>query len=291
MNILIIADKRIDELLPLTGDVASGLLPIAGKLLAEYVLEWICSSRQAKEVKWICGKYTNDYQKALGDGERWGIKMAFEKDLPKTDQACLIVRADSLIDIDINDFIRLTEQCPDCPCCGITGDIAGIYYVPSYIFALEVKNSNLALHWKYFKFEKRNSIKVTTAYDFQKVNMLIIEDQLTYFAVDPFQRGNAIVCGPRAKFSPSIVKSGNVFIGARSQVNDGASILGNTVIGNDVIIERHAVLKNSIVFPYTYVGEWVELNNVIVNGNMLYRLDNSVLLKVDEPFLLRKLAA
>ena len=104
---------------------------------------------------------------------------------------------------------------------------------------------------------------MTTAFDFQKANMLIIEDQFTHYAIDPFQRGYAIVHGARAKFSPSVVKSANVFIGARSQFNDEVSISGNTVVGNDAIIESHAVLNNSIVFPYTYVGEWVGLNNVI----------------------------
>jgi hypothetical protein len=61
------------------------------------------------------------------------------------------------------------------------------------------------------------------------------------------------------------------------------------VIGDNVVVDRAATIRDSVILPQTYVGELVEVGNAIVSGNHLLRVDTGAALKISEAFLLGNL--
>jgi hypothetical protein len=68
---------------------------------------------------------------------------------------------------------------------------------------------------------------------------------------------------PTSRLIPPLYLSKNV------KVKDGAVLGPNAVVGQGVFIDKGARLTDCAVLPYSYVGEDVELNQVVVRGNDL----------------------
>lgn len=86
--------------------------------------------------------------------------------------------------------------------------------------------------------------------------------------------------------APSAKIAAPVFIGENSQISDKAEIGPNTSIGSDCIVDSSSKISNSSIFPGTYVGEYLNIDNSIVNQSMLLNLDINGQIFLDEKFLL-----
>ncbi len=77
-----------------------------------------------------------------------------------------------------------------------------------------------------------------------------------------------------------------VYIGEDCRVESGVSLGPNVVVGARSIIDARTVAENTVVFPGTYVGEALELQDVIVDRNCLVnvRLDSGA--TVTDSFIL-----
>lgn len=64
---------------------------------------------------------------------------------------------------------------------------------------------------------------------------------------------------------------------------DASVVINNTaVIGDHCLVGANSILNNCVILPNTYVGEGLELNNVIVSKNLLINLDNGGHIEVDD---------
>ena len=61
------------------------------------------------------------------------------------------------------------------------------------------------------------------------------------------------------------------------------------VLCDDVVVDRRASLRATVVLPHTYVGELVELENAVVWTNDLVRIDTGAVATVSDRFLLADL--
>jgi hypothetical protein len=95
--------------------------------------------------------------------------------------------------------------------------------------------------------------------------------------------------GLRSRVSPRSLRQGIAFVGVHCRIEPSAEFYGEVVIANDVIVDQHAILRDSVVLPETYVGELLEVQNAIVWGNQLIRVDTGAVLPVVETFLLADL--
>lgn len=95
--------------------------------------------------------------------------------------------------------------------------------------------------------------------------------------------------GRRARLPSQAIDSGPVLVGCGSRVHRTARLGPDVVLGCDTLIDRHAILRRTIVLPGTYVGEGVELENAIVWGRRLIRVDRRVSLEVPDEALLADL--
>jgi hypothetical protein len=77
-----------------------------------------------------------------------------------------------------------------------------------------------------------------------------------------------------------ILKQGVAYVGAHSRIHPEAELLGEVVIGDAVVVDRAATIRDSVILPHTYVGELVEVRNAIVSGNDLIRVDTGARLRI-----------
>lgn len=67
---------------------------------------------------------------------------------------------------------------------------------------------------------------------------------------------------PTAEIHPGAKIGPNVTIGAHARIGDGARII-NTIILEDVVIQPHAVVINSIIGWTTVIGSWARIEGIV----------------------------
>ena len=92
-----------------------------------------------------------------------------------------------------------------------------------------------------------------------------------------------------ASIDPKAVLMGPVFIGELAEVGPGVRIGPNTVIGAGSVVGAGSTLSNCLLSPNSYVGDTLELENVLVAGNRLLNLDLATVLRVPDRDLLAPL--
>jgi len=85
---------------------------------------------------------------------------------------------------------------------------------------------------------------------------------------------------PTAVFKPP------VYINEDCRIGKGARLGPDVVIGKDCVIDSGCTVTDSVVFPGSYVGEGLELANVIVDKNRLINVRYGAAVSISESFIL-----
>jgi NDP-sugar pyrophosphorylase family protein len=80
-----------------------------------------------------------------------------------------------------------------------------------------------------------------------------------------------------------------VYIGENSHIGKGAVIGPNTIVGSNCVIGENSIVTESLVFPWSYVGEALELVNVIVEKNCLINAKIGAEIIVEDDFIIGSL--
>jgi NDP-sugar pyrophosphorylase family protein len=78
---------------------------------------------------------------------------------------------------------------------------------------------------------------------------------------------------PSARIAKSASIGGDVRIGERTALEDGVRVVGPTVIGDDVVVERDALLERSIVWDRARIGAGAHLIDAIVGADYAVAAD------------------
>jgi hypothetical protein len=92
--------------------------------------------------------------------------------------------------------------------------------------------------------------------------------------------------GRLSRFRTSSLNGGRVMIGDKVNIDPSAQLAGPLIIGHNSYIDRNAQLSNCLIMPGTYVGEGLALENAIVMGHHLLRIDRDSHIPVADPLLL-----
>lgn len=80
-----------------------------------------------------------------------------------------------------------------------------------------------------------------------------------------------------------------LYVGENCRIGREASLGPYASVGRDCMLDQHATVRESIIFPESYVGENLELDRVVVDRNCLVNLRLGSELMVSEAFLLGSL--
>lgn len=313
MRALVFADRLGLELDPLTERLAVPLLPVAGKELLLYTIEELVDAGIRDLVVVASAHGEQSGASALGDGQRWGATIRYVLSrgeeqpsavwsrLSLTDaEAVLALRGDVLRSPITKAFLHEATSKPGTfawcdpgndprgslillrPGCPDPGDLVdSLRWVQPR--SLPTEGHCLVVD------AGVNCLESLAA--FHRANLDLLAGRLPGLRVAGRSVALGLVAGRRASVAPKSLRQGVAYVGANSRVHADAELLGEVVIGEDVVIDRAATIRDSVIFPRTYVGELVEISNAIVANNYLMRVDTGALLKISEAFLLGSLGA
>jgi NDP-sugar pyrophosphorylase family protein/lipopolysaccharide/colanic/teichoic acid biosynthesis glycosyltransferase len=311
MRALVIVDRLGAELAPLTEKLPVACLPIAGKELAVYTIEELIGAgiRDLTLVASAQGEQRS--VSTLGDGQRWGARIRhvlsrgeesaaslwsrFER---SEGEAIVVLRGDVLRSPAASAFLDEAQS--------RTGDlICGTFAADPRGGLLLVRpgcpdpNEHLdRLSWSAPSpaAPDKDCIPCAGALNclqdlpaFHQANRDLIAGRLEGLEVAGRSVALGLTAGRGANVSAKSLKQGMAYVGAHSRVHSEAELLGEVVIGDAVVVDRAATIRDSVILPHTYVGELVEVRNAIVSGNDLMRVDTGARLSISEAFLLGKL--
>ena len=90
---------------------------------------------------------------------------------------------------------------------------------------------------------------------------------------------------PTAQLTPP------VYIGENSQVGRGVQLGPVAVVGKDCVLDSRCMLTNTVVYAGSYVGEALELQDVIVDKNRLINVRFGVEVPIADDFLLGSMSS
>ena len=306
MEVILLANRKGQELLPLTDTTCVALLTVAGKMVIEHTLEALVEAN-LRQAHIILSSYAEQVKDVLGNGERWGMRLTYSTSRAEdsvTQQLSslqqppaspfLILRADIIRSGQINDFLAHAEKLR-VPCVQALfgGDNAYM------MLCKNIKHNDLScldeLHpaQKYLA-DSTVSLNgvVATLYslaDYHRANLDAAAGRIPKLLIPGHQIALGLTKGRNTQAHPQNLKQGNALIGSNCHLQPSVELTGDVVIADNVIIDHQVSIESSVILPHTYIGELVELRNAIVRGNDLIRVDNGSILKISDSFLLADL--
>jgi NDP-sugar pyrophosphorylase family protein len=311
MRALVFVDRLGAELAPLTQKLAVGLLPVAGKELVVYSIEELVEAGVRDLVLVASAQGEQRSVSTLGDGQRWGARIRYVPSRgeeppsgvwPRLSlgerEAVLVLRGDVLRGPAISAFLDQTQgSSGDLVCGTVAADPRGdLVLVRPGCPAPGDRLDRLAWSRPGSVAPDDDCIALPGALDclqdlpaFHRANGDLLGGRFAGLGVAGRHVALGFTAGRGASVAARSLKQGMAYVGAHSRVHPEAELLGEVVIGEAVVVDRGATIRDSVILPHTYVGELVEVRNAIVSGNDLIRVDTGARLRISEAFLLGKL--
>ena len=306
MDVILLADRKGQELLPLTDNTCTPLLPLAGKMVIEHTLEALVEAG-LRQVNIILSPYAEQVKEVLGNGERWGMRLTYSTSrgeespvqvLTQLQQPpappFLILRGDIVRSGQIKVFLQQAETLT-APCVKALFGGKNAYLM----LCRESPDAALdSLNWpdSTMKLSADETVDVNGAVAvldslgaYYQANLDVAAGRFPLLLIPGRQSALGLTQGRYTEAYPQNLKQGIALIGSNCHLHPSVELSGEVVIGDNVIIDRRVSIESSVILPHTYIGELVELRNAIVRGNDLIRVDNGSILKISDSFLLADL--
>ena len=306
MDAIIFADRNGQELLPLTNESSIALLPLAGKSILEHTLDALVDAG-IREAHVVLSSYAEQVKAELGHGERWGMTLTYsvtrgevspEQELERIQKnwepPFLILRGDIIRSGDMKTFLQKAGSMNSACVQALYGG-ENAYMV----LCLDPLKANFdSLKWT----ESAQPVSSQASVDvegvvarldslksFYQANLDAVSGELKTLLIPGRQSVLGLTQGRCSEVYPQNLKQGVALIGSNCHLHTSVELSGKVVIGDNVIVDRRATIESSVILPYSYIGELVEIRNAIVRGNDLIRVDNGAILKISDTFLLADL--
>ncbi len=304
MQALIFADRLGRELEPLTDRTCAALLPVTGKSVLEHTLEALVAAGLREAVVAV-SPFADELRAALGDGSRWGMRLEYVLTRGEEDPDVVVeiaeshlagellaLRGDVLHGAALGEFLRLAGEATgpvvyggaaDAPvslCLHRSGGRGGLEPLRWSVEPVEMPPT-----WPVVELPGAALNRLESPRAYHRANLDAAAGRFPGLIAPGRQVAPGLTVGPRSKVSPRSLRQGVAFVGGNCRVEASAEFRGEVVIANRVTVDRHAILRDSVVLPDTYIGERLDVQNAIVRGNQLIRVDTGAVLPVVETFL------
>lgn len=314
MRALVFADRQGTELAPLTENLPLALLPMVGKEVLVHGIEDLVGAG-IRDLVIVVSAHGDRIEAVLGDGRRWGATFRFVLSRGEEDPAeiwqrlnlgdqepVLVMRGDVVRSPTVASFL---EQAQGRPGTAITG-LAPADPRGSLVLLRTGAGTGTSplsdLRWTHsdtpapsdgterLELGAMDLNLLADIADYHRANRDIVAGRFHGIPLPGRTVALGLTLGRRASVSPKTLKQGVAFVGANSRVHPEAELVGEVVIGDDVVVDRGATIRDSVILSKTYVGELVEVANCVVASNLLIRVDTGAVLHISDAFLLANLA-
>jgi mannose-1-phosphate guanylyltransferase/phosphomannomutase len=310
MRALIFADRDSSVIAPLDREYPVPLLPVAGKELILYTVEDLVGSGITNAV-FVIADHADRLERLLGDGSRWGASFRFVlsrgSEQPSAiwrrvklgqDEPVLVLRGDLLRSHSVANFLQQAQESPGTQLCGLAADPRGsiVLLRPGHsdpgavLDLLSVPAPAPPPVEQCFHLVDNQTRLLDSLSAYHRACLDVVAGAIETMSAAGGQLALGLNVGLRASVSPRSLKQGRAYVGDRSRVHPEAEMLGNVMISSDVVVDRAAIVHNSVILPHTYIGEMLEVSNAVVSGDTLMRVDTGAVLRLSDAFLLGRLS-
>jgi mannose-1-phosphate guanylyltransferase len=115
----------------------------------------------------------------------------------------------------------------------------------------------------FFGFEARGAYwaDIGTPSEYRRASYDLVRGAFTI----PGVHGSGI--DPTAELGEGVHTDGPLWVGARTRIGDGVTIVGPSIVGNDVVVEPAAHLERAIVWDDATIGAGASLRDTIIGTN------------------------
>ena len=306
MQAVLFADRHGAELAPLCDSQCPALLSVANRPLIQYAIEDLASAG-VTEILIVASDNASEVRAVCGDGAMWGVGIRYLLSRGEEPPEQLLARFASLLRPPFlaarGDVFR-SNACRELlsNVNTLSGPVASAAVGDAPLGLCLVRQWPVALPdlaWPPRRPADAHASRVCLGRGlFEPMSDLHNFHRAVLALTKPIRPGGTENGPPGIDQEPGLRvdrlasvdrrsrESGNILVGARSWVHKRARLAGPCVIGSDCYIDRDARLHNSVVLPGTYVGEGLEVENAIVAGSTLIRVDLGIEIPVGEPKLL-----
>ena len=322
MIALIVAQGVNQGMAALNERYPSPLLPLVDRPFIQHVVEFLVEGGVTR-FEFILSYLPRKFEDLLGDGSRWGSAFRFHLardpehpyDILKTitlgDDArpILLVHADRLPRIDLEQtrpdpqltepmmFFSPRAQGSGDPAIEDSKDLpwTGWAWLPTGFMENlpnDLTEDTLKAHL-FSKMHSRESfaqipksLNIQTYQGILEAHRSVLGKQFIGLFLGGREADESIWLSRNVSLHPTATLKPPVYINENCRISKGARLGPNVVIGKDCVIDSGCTVTESIVFPGSYVGESLELADVIVDKNCLINVKFGAAVSISESFIL-----
>jgi hypothetical protein len=305
MIALIIAPGLNRHMAALNERYPTPLLPLMDRPFIQHVVEFLVEGGVTR-FEFVLSHLPERIRDLLGDGARWGSAFRFHLardpetpyDILKTRQfdqdagPFLLAHADRLPLIDLDRIRRgpqSTEPLLFMSATDTTGDNAskkhkdtgewtGWAWLPAHVMASLPNNlteETLGAHLFSLATTQTSLVQVPETLNVRTYTGLlashraVMEKRFTGLFLKGRETDPSVWLSRNVSLHPTAGITPPVYISENCRIGRGVQVGPHAVIGKDCVIDAKCTLTDTIVFPGTYIGEGLELAQVIIDKNLL----------------------
>jgi hypothetical protein len=298
MIAIITGSGQNPELYGLDEHVPLPLFPLVDRPLLHHVVEYLVVLG-VRRFEFVLNHLPDKVEAQLGDGARWGCSFCFHLfpsggspyKLAQTiaagvDDRILLGRADQLPEL------QLPADSGSAMYFGADDRWTGWAVLPPHttrLALLDADASGKCLLGECEKTVVKNRISFETGRELLESQRKILEGKFSGLMIGGRQTEPGIWISRNVSLHPTARLEAPVYIVANCRIGRGARIGPFATIGENCIVDDHSSVSNSCVAPGTYIGEGLELEQVVVDRNRLVNVKIGTSFLVSETFLLGSL--
>ncbi len=307
IDVIIIGDSTDIKLQPLTHHTSYLLLPICGRTVIDHLLESL-TPLDINQVTLLTHEHSAKVRKFIGLGERWGLNIKLVTTLGNTtiedvltrydigkDNDCLLLNAQYFRSGDLDAVVSRFQSEPGQFITGSYQDEAcGLSYycknAESYGKNQENRSTDLVENERNIDLSLEYCQNLCTLEHYQQANFWVAENNPKYVLTRGKQKYPNVIAGPGCVISEQNLETGKLFTGVGCQIHSEARCNGIVILGNNVIVDRHTSIKNSLILDETYIGEHLKIENSIIWRNTLINVDKDSYFTLEDDRLIGSLS-
>jgi hypothetical protein len=267
------------------------MLKFVTKPLLEFYID-LASLSGIKELRIVNDAPNTDIEKYFNRGEKWGLDITYsiskegdsiEQTLKKNssfagDDDLLVFYGFIFVHYDRN-LKKSPFVYAKSPLC-IKTENGGIYKLPS--------KSSL----KNMKTYKEDDISVSSIAglaDFYQISMDILKNRTANYVLPGYNNEPGIYIGQNVEISRNTKINPPVIISDNVRLKELSSIGPNAVIGHNVLIDKAAIVKDSIIYDASYVGLDLEVKEKFIYKQKLADIKTGEVIEISDNFLISEL--
>ncbi len=303
MQALIFADRSGRELHPLDERFCPAMLPLANRPVLEHALLNVVSAG-IRKITLVVSSQADRIERHFGKGAMWGVDINYVLTRGEEDPDAVLariegrlkapllaLRGDIFHSFSLPEFIaRARTQQGPVVVCHSDGRSVGICLVNRLPASVESLRWPLAAAREQLVEIPGQWSELNGLREYHATSMQLLEEARPDPALRECADDRTLRIGRHAQVDPRNHESGTVLVEEGTLVRKTARLEGPCVIGRHCLIDDQVKIRSSLVLPYTCVGRGLLVENAIVAGDLLIRVDRPSSVRIGDRHVLSPVA-